>query len=514
MALLGTLRPDAPCKICNGATELQGCVDAGRSCETQRGVYLPLTGIPIYYHRCLLCGFLFTTAFDTWSPEQFRANIYNDQYRIADPDYATGSRARGNAPITASIMDQLQIKRVLDFGGGDGTLATELTALGYDAHSWDPIADLTAESPVKSQLRSAHLLRSLRAHANADRNRRPRPDHAHTTRQMVLLHRGDGRPAPPIHRSLVHRPPQRPHLHPLHHQPENPVRPLRLARAQLQHHPPHGGTLTGKPARKLRQGRGVQTVADVCDAPCNTAKPPKPPRRSSTMQTPLIDATELARQTPIRFPNESPEYRAARTALLAEEITLRRHIEAVAAQRRALPPGGEVRGDYQFHGEGGPADFPALFTGKQTLAIYSFMFGPERDRPCPMCTALLGPLDGNAADLRQKIALAVVARSPVARLTAFAKERGWQNLPFYTDLNDHYSRDYFGLLPDGSEIPAFNIFTRQNNNIQHFWSGEMSSSDPGQDPRGAPDLSPLWNVLDMTPEGRGTDWYPKLNYRE
>ena len=228
----------------------------------------------------------------------------------------------------------------------------------------------------------------------------------------------------------------------------------------------------------------------------------------------LTPAVELAERGPVRFPNESAEYRAARTALLAEEIELRRHLERVAAQRRALPPGGEVLGDYQFQGESGPTDFAGLFGDKDTLAVYSFMFGPQRDKPCPMCTALLGPLDGNAADIDQKISLVVVARSPVERLADFKTRRGWRNLRLYQDLNDTYSRDYFGLLPDGSEVPAFNIFTRRDGTIRHFWSGEMTgdSIDPGQDPRGAPDLSPLWNVLDMTPGGRGTDWYPKLSY--
>jgi predicted dithiol-disulfide oxidoreductase (DUF899 family) len=228
----------------------------------------------------------------------------------------------------------------------------------------------------------------------------------------------------------------------------------------------------------------------------------------------LIPAEELAARSPVRFPNESAEYRAARTALLAEEIRLRRHLAAVADQRRALPPGGEVTGDYRFNGADGPTDFAGLFGDKDTLALYSFMFGPQRERPCPMCTALLGPLDGNAADLAQKISLAVVARSPVERLQAFARERGWRSLRLFQDLNDNYSRDYHGVLPDGSEIPSLNVFTRRDGVIRHFWSGEMTgdSADPGQDPRGAPDLSPLWNILDMTPDGRGTDWYPKLDY--
>jgi predicted dithiol-disulfide oxidoreductase (DUF899 family) len=230
--------------------------------------------------------------------------------------------------------------------------------------------------------------------------------------------------------------------------------------------------------------------------------------------TDLIPAAKLAADNPIRFPGESAEYRAARTALLAEEIELRRHVERVAALRRALPPGGEVKGDYRFMTEDGPSDLAGLFAGKSTLIVYSFMFGPQRERPCPMCTNLLNAWAGNAADIGQRASLVVVARSPIDRLVAWKRERGWKDLRLATDLNEAYSRDYFGLLPDGSEIPAMNVFTRQGETIRHFWSGEMTggTADPGQDPRGAPDPAPLWTVLDMTPEGRGSDWYPKLEY--
>jgi predicted dithiol-disulfide oxidoreductase (DUF899 family) len=228
----------------------------------------------------------------------------------------------------------------------------------------------------------------------------------------------------------------------------------------------------------------------------------------------LTPAAELARSNPVRIPNESAEYRAARTALLTEEIELRRHIERVAAQRRGLPPGGEVIGDYRFEGEDGASDFAGLFGDKQTLAVYSYMFGPQRERPCPMCTNLLGAWEGNAADIGQRVSLVVVARSPFKRLIAWKRERGWKNLRLCSDLNGAYSRDYFGVLPDGSEIPAFNVFTRRDGTIRHFWSGEMtgSTADPGQDPRGAPDPAALWMVLDCTPEGRGGNWYPKLDY--
>jgi predicted dithiol-disulfide oxidoreductase (DUF899 family) len=229
----------------------------------------------------------------------------------------------------------------------------------------------------------------------------------------------------------------------------------------------------------------------------------------------LTPASELAKKNGVRFPNESDEYRRARDVLLAEEIELRRHIERVAEQRRALPPGGEVSKDYRFQGEGGARRFADLFGDKQTLAVYSYMFGPARERPCPMCTSLLSAWDGEAADVEQRIALAVVARSPIERLVAFKKERGWRNLKLYSDITGEFSRDYHALSAKGSDDAAFNVFSRRDGTIRHFWSGEMGfeTADPGQDPRGAPDLMPIWTILDSTPEGRGTDWYPKLDYK-
>src|SRR5712692_11607953 len=228
----------------------------------------------------------------------------------------------------------------------------------------------------------------------------------------------------------------------------------------------------------------------------------------------LKPAAELARASGFRYPNESAEYRRAREALLADEIELRRHIERVAEQRRRLPPGGEVKKNYPFEGENGPASFADLFGDKDTLVVYSYMFGPQRERPCPMCTSLLGAWNGEARDIEQRVGLAVIARSPIERLVAFKKERGWRDLQLYSDPTAEFSRDYFAIAPDGSDMPGFNVFTRRDGKIRHFWSGEMGfeQADTGQDPRGAPDLMPLWTVLDALPEGRAKDWYPKLDY--
>lgn len=224
-------------------------------------------------------------------------------------------------------------------------------------------------------------------------------------------------------------------------------------------------------------------------------------------------ATQLTTHTR-RFPNESAEYRRARMALLAEEIELRRHIERVAAQRRALPAGGEVPQDYEFIGEAGPIHLSQMFGDKDTLIAYNWMYGPQRKRPCPMCTSMLSAYDGEMPDVLQRVAFAVIARSPIERLTAFKAERGWRHLKLYSSGENRFNVDYAFEDPKGEDNAAFNVFTRRGGTIRHFWASEMGPEtiDPGQDPRGAPDPMPLWTLLDMTPEGRGVDWYPKLAY--
>jgi len=226
----------------------------------------------------------------------------------------------------------------------------------------------------------------------------------------------------------------------------------------------------------------------------------------------LTPAQQLAATNKAHFPNESAEYRQARNALLAEEIELRRHLERVAAQRRALPQGGEILQDFDLVSEAGPIRFSNLFGDKDTLLVYSMMYGPQRKAPCPSCTSCLSGWNGTAVNLRERVAIAVTARSPIERLVEYKKQRGFANLPFVSDTSGEYTRAY--VNPEDADIPGFSVFTRQAKTIRHFYSGEMGGemADPGQDPRGAPDLDLLWQMLDWTPEGRGTDWYPKLGY--
>ncbi|TMJ16458.1 MAG: DUF899 domain-containing protein [Alphaproteobacteria bacterium] len=233
------------------------------------------------------------------------------------------------------------------------------------------------------------------------------------------------------------------------------------------------------------------------------------------MSEPLKPAAELAAAASRPWPNEPPGYRAAREALLAEEIELRRHIARIAGNRRSLPLGGEVAPHYRFDdGSGRSLALADLFGPHDTLVAYFWMYGPERERPCPMCTNLVGPLAANAADISQQVALALVGRSTVERQRAFADERGWRGLAIYQSLGDEFARDYRTLADDGSEWAGLFVFVKRGGKVYLSWAGEMGmeTADPGQDPRGAPDLAPLWNILDLTPAGRPSDWYPKLDY--
>ncbi|MBP7702013.1 MAG: DUF899 family protein [Phenylobacterium sp.] len=229
----------------------------------------------------------------------------------------------------------------------------------------------------------------------------------------------------------------------------------------------------------------------------------------------LVPAAQLAAAGRTPFPGESAAYRDARRALLAQEIEFRRHMTRLVEQRRALPDGPVIAKDYRFKdASGAEVGLRDLFGDKDTLVSYFWMYGPQRERPCPMCTNWLGAVAANAADIRQRVALKIFGRSPVARQIAFGLERGWRDLDFVQTVGDDYARDLGLLRVDGSEDPALVVFKRERDQVRLFWASEMTleMADPGQDPRDAPDVAALWSILDLTPDGRGTDWYPKLSY--
>lgn len=219
---------------------------------------------------------------------------------------------------------------------------------------------------------------------------------------------------------------------------------------------------------------------------------------------------------PARFPGESSRYRTGRDRLLAAEKDLRRQVERVARLRRKLPLGGPVPEDYVFDETTRQVKLSELFRDNlDTLLVYSYMFGPKAQQPCPMCTSFLDSLDGAAIHLTQRANLAVVARSPIARVQQFGQIRGWSRLRLLSSANNTYNRDYHGETPEGSQLPMMNVFVRRKAKIYHSYATELQFARPdkGQNERHIDMLWPLWNLLDLTPEGRGTDWFPSLTYR-
>src|SRR5439155_17083264 len=138
---------ELPCKVCGGAAAYFGSVDFNRNCGERQGVVLPAAGVPVPYHRCGKCGFLFTAAFDRFTPDDFRRFIYNDQYALVDPEYA-GARPRTVARKFAQAFPALRSKRILDYGGGSGRLAELLRAERF-AHVdvYDPFVERHAARP-------------------------------------------------------------------------------------------------------------------------------------------------------------------------------------------------------------------------------------------------------------------------------------------------------------------------------------------------------------------------------
>lgn len=231
----------------------------------------------------------------------------------------------------------------------------------------------------------------------------------------------------------------------------------------------------------------------------------------------------MARFHDKEFPGESKEYRKKRDNLLKAEMELRRQIEVVARQRRELPLGGEAK-DYVF--EEGAYDLSddetvketslsKLFEDdKQSLFIYSFMFEPGVEKPCTSCNSILDGLNGQARHIEDRVNFAVVAKAPIKQLRSWARQRGWDNLRLLSSYNNTYNTDYGAEDVEGNQWPAANIFRKNDDRIYHFYNTELlyAPSEEGQNGRHVDMIWPLWNVFDMTPEGRGTDWYPKHEY--
>jgi predicted dithiol-disulfide oxidoreductase (DUF899 family) len=215
----------------------------------------------------------------------------------------------------------------------------------------------------------------------------------------------------------------------------------------------------------------------------------------------------------LRYPNESKAYRDARDALLKDEQELIDKTKAVAAKRRKLPDGGQLKEDYVFQWAnedkvGQRVKLSELFGGKDTLLLYSFMFGPNWDKPCPSCTSLMDGFDRTWYSVAQDAAFAAIAKAPAEKISAWAKERGWSQIPLLSGYESPFQADYKCQDPakDDMQWPVMHAFRKRNGKIFHFWGTETMSNHVDT-------VWPYWNLLDFTPEGRADRDTPPQKFR-
>lgn len=225
-----------------------------------------------------------------------------------------------------------------------------------------------------------------------------------------------------------------------------------------------------------------------------------------------------------RYPGESEDYREARDELLRAEVDLIQQIERLAAMRRALPPGGELKEDYIF--EQGSPDFrdtetvhevrlSELFGIHSTLILINTMWAPDHELPCPACNSLADGYNATAPHLSNRAAFALVTRAPLSKLRPWAAARGWRDIRLLSSISNSFNEDYRTQSSDDSQIPSITVFMKDaEGHIRHFYSieGHWVTPPEGQDGRHLDLYWPLWQLLDLTPDGRGTDWYPAYSY--
>ena len=213
-----------------------------------------------------------------------------------------------------------------------------------------------------------------------------------------------------------------------------------------------------------------------------------------------------------RYPNESKAYREARDALLREEQALVDKVKAVAARRRSLPPGGELKENYAFQWAnegkvGKRVKFSELFGDKDTLLLYSFMYGPNWDNPCPSCTSLMDGFDRSAYQVTRNAAFAGIAKAPAEKIDAWAKKRGWSQIALLSGYESTFQADYKCQGDsDDMQWPVMLVFTKRGGKIHLFWATELDSNHVDT-------VWPYWNLMDFTPEGRPDLVVPPQKFR-
>ncbi|HEY2774870.1 MAG TPA: DUF899 family protein [Candidatus Binatia bacterium] len=214
----------------------------------------------------------------------------------------------------------------------------------------------------------------------------------------------------------------------------------------------------------------------------------------------------------LRYPNESREYRDARDSLLKDEEELVARIKAVAAKRRSLPLGGELKEDYVFRRAseghvGASVRFSELFEDKSSLLLYSFMYGPNWDNPCPSCTSLMDGFDRSSYQVTRNAAFVALAKAPAEKIHSWAKQRGWSQISLISGAESSFQADYKCQgAGDDMQLPVMLCFRKKDGKIYHFWSTELPHNHVDT-------VWPYWNLMDFTPEGRPDIVTPPQKFR-
>ena len=210
---------------------------------------------------------------------------------------------------------------------------------------------------------------------------------------------------------------------------------------------------------------------------------------------------------------QSDDYRRQREELRVAELDLIDHAERVAALRRKLPADTAVD-DYQLVdvASGDGVRLSELFSAPdRSLIVYHFMYGKAQTEPCPLCTMWIDGYNAAAPHLTQSIDFAVVAAADPAAISAYAASRGWSNLRLLSAGDSTFKYDLGSEEADGTQTEWISVFTRGGDgSVRHVYSKGAQMADDRRE-RGIDLLTPVWNLLDLTPNGR-PDWYPSLNY--
>ena len=214
----------------------------------------------------------------------------------------------------------------------------------------------------------------------------------------------------------------------------------------------------------------------------------------------------------LRYPNETPEYRAARDELLKDEQELVERTKALAAKRRELPLGGELKEAYVFERAnegkvGEKVTLSELFGDKDSVLIYSFMYGPNWDNPCLSCTSLMDGFDRAWYQVSRDAAFVAIAKAPAEKINAWATKRGWTQIPLLSGFNSTFQADYKCQADsDDMQLPVMHVFTKRGGKIFHFWATELKGNHVDT-------VWPYWNLMDFTPEGRPNLDVPPQKFR-